>query len=141
MKNKPIKNYDIYWNEILEALIKSKLSGRELRIFLATARKTVGWHKISDWISNSQLSQMTGIGISHINEIINNLKEKKIIKRKKIGYKAYYSIQTDYKKWRTNIKGSFSRTIKVSPETETTIYNKKIKDKDYDYLFSLFVNK
>lgn len=37
------------------------LSGNAVKIFLAITRKTVGWHKDIDRISNNQLMQQTGI--------------------------------------------------------------------------------
>lgn len=46
-------------NEILEAMPKMKEA--ELRITLAIARKTFGWHKRKDKLSHSQLKDLTGL--------------------------------------------------------------------------------
>lgn len=37
------------------------LSGAAVKIFLAVCRKTIGWHKVSDAISYSQLEEVTGL--------------------------------------------------------------------------------
>lgn len=45
-------------NEILEATMASGLSETELCIILAVWRKTYGYNKKMDWISNEQLESM-----------------------------------------------------------------------------------
>lgn len=53
----------------------SRLSGSAVKIFIVICRKTSGWHKEEDQISNNQLSNLTGIYSRHtilsaINELI-----------------------------------------------------------------------
>ena len=48
-------------NEVLEKVMISGLTRRELLIVLAVIRKTCGWHKELDKLSYSQVSKMTGI--------------------------------------------------------------------------------
>ncbi|EKT3178318.1 replication protein [Salmonella enterica] len=48
-------------NEILEAVMHAGLSQHQLLVFLAVMRKTYGFNKKSDWVSNEQLSELTGI--------------------------------------------------------------------------------
>jgi phage replication O-like protein O len=45
----------------------------EIKIFLAISRKTIGWHKISDRISYSQLEKATGLATNSIKKGITNL--------------------------------------------------------------------
>lgn len=63
-------------NEIVEVLAKTQLNGYESRFLWALWRKTYGWHKKEDWISNSQLVEMTGLKKSHISRT-----EKRLIQR------------------------------------------------------------
>ncbi len=48
-------------NELLEAVMRAGLSQHQLLVFMAVMRKTYGFNKKSDWISNEQISVLTGI--------------------------------------------------------------------------------
>jgi len=48
-------------NELLEAVMLAGLSQHQLLVFMAVMRKTYGFNKKSDWVSNEQISSMTGI--------------------------------------------------------------------------------
>ncbi|SFU93724.1 replication protein [Xenorhabdus koppenhoeferi] len=48
-------------NELLEAVMLAGLSQHQLLVFLAISRKTYGFNKSLDWVSNEQLSKLTGI--------------------------------------------------------------------------------
>ncbi|WP_323498710.1 replication protein [Klebsiella pneumoniae] len=48
-------------NELLEAVMRAGLSQHHLLVFMAVMRKTYGFNKKSDWVSNEQLSELTGI--------------------------------------------------------------------------------
>ncbi|EOG2204651.1 replication protein [Klebsiella pneumoniae] len=48
-------------NELLEAVMRAGLSQHQLLVFMAVTRKTYGFNKKSDWVSNEQLSELTGI--------------------------------------------------------------------------------
>ena len=82
-------------NEIVEALAKTYLSSYESQVLWAIFRKTYGWHKKEDWITNTQISDMTGIAESHISRTIKKLIQRKIIIKvdKKIAF------QKDYDQW------------------------------------------
>lgn len=83
-------------NEIVETLAKTQLSGYESRVLWIIFRKTYGWHKKEDWITNTQIARMTGIAESHISRTIKMLIKRKIVT--KIGKKI--SFQKDYDKWK-----------------------------------------
>ena len=71
-------NYTQVSNEFIEKM--GELSGNAVKVFLAISRKTIGWHKTSDRISNSQLIEMTGIVSRHtLKKAINELLEKGFI--------------------------------------------------------------
>ena len=82
-------------NEIAEALAKTNLSSYETQVIFAIFRKTYGWQKKEDWITNIQLAEMTGIAKSHISRTIKKLLERNIVtkNRKKL------SFQKDYDQW------------------------------------------
>ena len=79
-------------NEIVEALAKTYLSSYESQILWAIFRKTYGWHKKEDWISISQLVDITGIYKSHISRTIKKLLERNMIFKNgnKIGFQKRY---------------------------------------------------
>lgn len=68
-------------NELTAALMQNnaKLSGREFQIVHAIINKTFGFQKKDDWITNSQLSEMTGISQSKISELKTSLINKKVV--------------------------------------------------------------
>lgn len=83
-------------NELLEAILYSGLSGRDMTILFVVIRKTYGYRKKEDKLPLSQISSMTGITVSHVCRSLRFLKEKNIIKRDK---KGNTSVQKDYEKW------------------------------------------
>jgi phage replication O-like protein O len=48
-------------NELLEAVMLAGMTQHQLLVFLAVMRKTYGFNKKVDWVSNEQLSQLTGM--------------------------------------------------------------------------------
>jgi phage replication O-like protein O len=45
-------------NQILEALLQTKLQNYEIRLLLAIARKTYGFNKNSDYINQKQIEEI-----------------------------------------------------------------------------------
>jgi phage replication O-like protein O len=82
-------------NELYEAMLKIKLSDYEHRILGAIIRKTYGWNKKQDWISHSQLSELTSILPHHCARTITKLKNKKIIIKKD----GLTTINKHYSEW------------------------------------------
>jgi phage replication O-like protein O len=58
----------------------SKLSGGAVKVFLAIARKTIGWHKDTDSISLSQLMKTTGLSRQGMINVIAELEKQDLIK-------------------------------------------------------------
>lgn len=48
-------------NELLEAVMLAGLSQHQLLVFMAVMRKTYGFNKKLDWVSNEQISLLTGM--------------------------------------------------------------------------------
>ena len=82
-------------NEILEALCKINLSSYQSRVLNAIFRKTYGWNKKSDWISNSQLVELTELKKQHVSRALSELKKRNMIIRE--GFNT--SFQKDYDQW------------------------------------------
>lgn len=53
-------------NELLEAVMSADLTARQLKIFMAIVRKTYGFGKKLDRITNTQIAEMTGIHHTHV---------------------------------------------------------------------------
>ena len=107
-------------NELGLALCKVHLSDRESRIVHAIMIKTFGWQKATDWICNSQLSELTDIGVTHISNIKKALKDRCIIitEGKKIGINPVVSEWTLLKK-EVN-KSNLPRLIKTPKQVKPT---------------------
>jgi phage replication O-like protein O len=87
-------------NEILEALSRTNLSKYQVRLLWAIFRKTYGYQKKSDWISNSQFVEMTGIRKSHVSRAIKELCQRNILIREgvKVGFQKDYTSWTELQK-------------------------------------------
>ncbi|MBU9823156.1 replication protein [Rahnella sp. BCC 1045] len=53
-------------NELLEAVMSADLTARQLKVALAVMRKTYGFGKKTDRITNTQIAGMTGIHHTHV---------------------------------------------------------------------------
>ena len=96
-------------NEIAEALAKTNLSAYQSRILWVIWRKTYGYHKKSDWISNSQMVELTGISKGHVSRTLKELTLRNIVthsgnKVTDSGNKIAFN--KDYSQWRELPKGA-----------------------------------
>lgn len=91
-------------NEIVEALMTTQLSGYQSRVIWAIWRKTWAWHKKEDWISVSQLVQMTRLYKSHISRTVKELIERGIVTKNgnKISFNKIYTQWKELPKLVTN---------------------------------------
>lgn len=99
-------------NEIVEALAKIHLSSYESQALWAIFRKTYGWHKKEDRITNTQITDMTGIAETHISRTIKILVKRNLIIKngKKLAF------QKNYDKWEKLPKGVTSHHAKKLPK-------------------------
>jgi phage replication O-like protein O len=88
-------------NEIVEALARTNLSAYQARVLWVIFRKTYGFGKKEDWISNSQMVESTGLHKAHISRTVRDLADRNIVIKRgnKIGF------QKDYQQWRELPKG------------------------------------
>jgi len=66
-------------NELLEAIMAADLTARQLKVVLAVIRKTYGFGKKLDRITNTQIEKMTGIHHTHICKAKNDMIAMNII--------------------------------------------------------------
>lgn len=93
-------------NELLDAVMASGLSETEMCVVLAVWRKTYGYSKKMDWISNEQLEAMIGKHFTHCSTAKNLLINKKVLLQdgRKVG------MNTNVSEWKTKING-FCKTL------------------------------
>lgn len=82
------------------------LTGLEFKVLMLIVRKTFGWHKTRDRISNSQISKITGSPEAKIRAVAKNLHEKGIIRKEVVGPKGneqtFYELIIAYKEKDSN---------------------------------------
>lgn len=66
-------------NELLEAVMLAGLSQHQLLVFMAVMRKTYGFNKKADWVSNDQLSALTGLAATRCSTAKNELIRKSVL--------------------------------------------------------------
>lgn len=88
-------------NELLEAMCALRLNGQQWRVLMTIIRKTYGWNQKEDWISGSQIAQMTGLHRPHVCRALKALLAARVILRdgRRVG------VQKDYTAW-TNVTQS-----------------------------------
>lgn len=93
-------------NELLDATMCSGLPETELCIVMAVWRKTYGFSKKMDWISNEQLEAMIGKHHTHCSSAKNSLIRKKVLiqEGRKVG------MNTSVSEWKTKNNG-FCKTL------------------------------
>ena len=80
MANPQLENgYTKIANEILEALSKINLTSYQSRLLFVIFRKTYGFNKSEDWISNSQLVAETGLLKGNVSRTKKELIARKIV--------------------------------------------------------------
>jgi len=88
--------------ELARALMRTNLSAYQYRLLWALWCKTYGWNKKEDWISNSQLVEMTGLPKGHVSRAKKELLMRNIIVTHP-GNKLAFN--KDYTQWRELPKG------------------------------------
>ena len=94
-------------NEIMEALAKHRLPGEQRQVLDVIFRKTYGFNKKDDMISNSQFVEATGLKKGNVSRAIKSLIEKKVVIKSdntviKSDNRSYstYRFNKDYSEWK-----------------------------------------
>ena len=116
-KQHGLNGYTKIPNDILETMARIRVSGEEGQCLWLILRKTYGWHKDEDWISNSQFAKTTGIKKQSINRAILKLIKKNIVSQKAYKGRSVYGLGKDTEKWVASAK---KLTSVVSQNADTS---------------------
>ncbi|WP_350431752.1 replication protein [Shewanella sp. H8] len=80
-------------NTLVDSLCLTKLSDRESRVLFSVMRRTYGFGKPVDWISYSQIQEMTAIDSNNVSRVVGALIKRNILLKegKKIGINTVIS--------------------------------------------------
>lgn len=87
-------------DEIMEALIRYRIPGEQMQCLLLIIRKTYGFNKVWDTISNSQFVEFTKLNKSNVCRAIRLLIDKNIVVKKDNGYISSYCFNKKYQTWK-----------------------------------------
>lgn len=102
-------------NELLEAFLIYKFTEYQRVVILFIFRKTYGWSKKEDWISNSQFVEGTGIPKGHISRTLKELKLLKVVTCRGNNL----SINKDWESWGVTCRGNKSYLYRQQSVTST----------------------
>lgn len=121
-------------NELMEELIRTNLSGQELRAVLFVIRKTYGFNKKADFIPLSQFAKALLISKDRAYQVVKKLRKKKIltIEENLYGIGIKYSFNKDYEQWERVEKNLYRREKPLQPsrKTSTEVSRKTSTSKD-----------
>jgi phage replication O-like protein O len=115
-------------HELFQAFYSCKMTEYERVIVMHLWRKTYGWDKKEDWISNSQFSEETGVPRPHVTRTLNELKRKKIVTssgNKLSVNKHYDNWEVEWRKLPHQVTRVTSSGNKKLPDQVPTIERKK----------------
>lgn len=126
-------------NEIQKLKPRLRMSGREWQCLEAVIWLTYGWNKKQDRVTNTVISELTGLSDSHVSDAIKLLAARGIIFSHKHGVMKTVGINTELSAWILDKpktgklfpkKGiSFPESGKPFPETGDTQYKNKNNSK------------
>ena len=126
--DKPENNFTVLHNVIFDDIMKQCTPG-EWKVLCAILRKTRGWQKDSDYISYSQIRDMTGIASSAtIKSAIHGLEKKNLIGLKPGNTHTpnNYTLNTDYEAITESVI-AITETV-IPPITETVNTKETVKE-------------
>jgi len=134
-KNKKLilPNYTQVPNLFLDNLYQ--FEGSEVKVFLAICRKTIGWHKVSDRISYSQLNKITGLSTNGLKNAIDRLVNEGLITQKMTKNGYIYDISVSLSDRAVSL--SDTDRVSLSDSTKESIKKINIKEKHIYYNFDM----
>jgi len=123
--------YTAIANEIMDALIKYRLPGEQTKCLLFIIRKTYGFNKKEDMISNSQFVRATGLNKGNVSRAIKGLINKKLVIKIDNKRIPSYRFNKHYKTWKVLskkqpvIKIDNSELSKLTPTKDTITKDKR----------------
>lgn len=105
-----IPNHTQIPNELIDKWMR-ELSHAQFKVMIAVCRKTIGWHKQTDSISVSQITEMTGVTKKTVIESLKQLEKLRLITTKK-EYRKTTDITINYE---------VSGVMSTPPKTQTGV--------------------
>ena len=96
-------------NELLEHLIRTPLSGNQWQVLMCIVRKTYGFHKKQDYLTNSQIIEATGLGKTVVSRCLTLLQKGNFIVRN--GHIT--GLQKDYELWQHELTKQITKVSKL----------------------------
>ncbi|WP_133179013.1 replication protein [Shewanella decolorationis] len=117
-------------NTLVDALCRTKLSDRESRVLFAVIRRTYGYGKATDWVSYSQIEEMTEIDTDNVSRVIRGLLKRNVLIKegKKIGVNPTVSSWAD--------KPTKAKTVNSDSENAPSILTVKPVYSDGEAVYS-----
>ena len=119
-------------NEIMEAFGKYRIPGEQRQILDVIIRKTYGFNKKEDMISNSQFVIATGLKKPSICRAINALIDKNIVSKKDNKRIPSYQFNKNYHTWKPLAK-KLTVSKKVNPVLAKKLPTKDTSTKDKEH--------
>ncbi len=125
-------------NELLEAIGRAELSGREFRIMVAVIRKTYGYGKKADQLSHGQIARMIGVQRHHVCKLVQRLIKRRILGVTENGNRSPNNlwIQKDYSQWAkrpsegNTLRGVTKNGNRVFPSSVTEVLPETVHTKE-----------
>lgn len=124
-------------NELLDAVMASGLSETELCVVLAVWRKTYGYNKKMDWVSNDQLEQMIAKHHTHCSTAKNQLVAKKVL----VQEGRSVGMNTSIIEWKTKINGFCKTLAKPAKDSLAEVANKTLAESAFETKQDLLTTK
>ena len=115
-------------NELLDAILRSPLSKRELNIVLAVIRKTYGYNKKSDDMTLTQLADLTSMKLSHVSETVAGLAAKNMLLKREGRYGYVLGINKKYSTWKCSQNGNVPKTGSIPSQNGNNDFPKREVD-------------
>lgn len=121
-------------NEIQKLKPRLRMSGREWQCLEAVIWLTYGWNKKQDRVTNTVISELTGLSDSHVSDAIKLLAARGIIFSHKHGVMKTVGINTELSAWildKPKTGKLFPKTGKTFPESGKT-FPETVDTQDYN---------
>jgi phage replication O-like protein O len=86
-------------NELLEAILGSKFTERQIKVIFSIIRKTYGFGKKTDDMSASQIGIVCNMNRNHVTECLNKLSLMRVITKTPGKYGCFIGLNKHYKTW------------------------------------------
>jgi phage replication O-like protein O len=118
MSNPQLENgYTRIADEIMDALIAYRIPGEQMQCVLFIIKKTYGFNKVWDMISNSQFVKATGIKKPNVSRAIKALVDKNLVIKKDNNLIPSYSFNKKYKSWK-RLSKKITRKIVIKKDIQ-----------------------